>query len=668
MLKKLSAVALGVMMFAVVAVPAQAQTTPTIESLTAQIAALMAQVQALQGTTATTPAAPASLPSTQNLTIGSRGADVVALQTWLESTGDLVMPAGVAKGYFGTITQSALQKWQARYGVVPASGYYGPITRAKIQEVLGSTPSTGTGTTPNCPAGFNCTPISGSTGPVTLEGGVGDITVTERSSGVEDEVVEGSSEVKVLGFEVEADGSDVSITSVRVEFEHDGSGSDRLNRYVDEVSIMMGNKVVGTADVSDFSESSDVYSRNIPVSGVVVKEDETVRFHVAVSAVNNIDSNDLGEDWEVALGQIRFNDATGAILTDNTGTGVNGSISETFTFEDLSSSGDVELTVREDNEDINDARTIAVDDSSDTNDVEILSFLIEADGSDMYLNEIDFDITSSGAGVTEIANDFRLLMDGEEVGRVTIDTGNSFASSTDTTRTITIVDLDDDDVMVKEGSTERFVLVADINDIDGGFSNGDSLSVSLDASDVDADDENGDTVTDLTGTAESNDLRFSASGIMVKKGDSDFASVLTNVSDDSTDDQGVYTINFDVQAFEDTAYIALTGAVGTSTTPSTAGAYAYVENTSNTAVFTGTTSTPTLELVSGGTQQGNYVKINPGQTAKLRLVVYYDSASTASYRAQLHAVNFASSATAGTDQELALPQEDFQSPSVQVLN
>ncbi|OJI07106.1 MAG: hypothetical protein COX02_00615 [Candidatus Vogelbacteria bacterium CG22_combo_CG10-13_8_21_14_all_37_9] len=70
-----------------------------------------------------------------NLTIGSTGLDVVALQTFLESQGNLVMPYGVSKGYFGNLTRNALAKYQASSGITPAVGYFGPISRSKVNSV-----------------------------------------------------------------------------------------------------------------------------------------------------------------------------------------------------------------------------------------------------------------------------------------------------------------------------------------------------------------------------------------------------------------------------------------------------------------------------------------------------------------------------------------------------
>ncbi|TSC65745.1 MAG: Uncharacterized protein G01um101477_350 [Candidatus Doudnabacteria bacterium Gr01-1014_77] len=66
----------------------------------------------------------------KDLTVGSRGADVTALQEMLVSGGHLVMPAGAAYGYFGGLTKAALIKYQLAKGITPAAGYFGPKTRA----------------------------------------------------------------------------------------------------------------------------------------------------------------------------------------------------------------------------------------------------------------------------------------------------------------------------------------------------------------------------------------------------------------------------------------------------------------------------------------------------------------------------------------------------------
>jgi len=72
-----------------------------------------------------------------NLTVGSRGQDVVELQNVLIAEGDLA--AGLNTGYFGSLTKAAVVKYQAAHSISPTSGYVGPLTRAELNK--GSTPS-----------------------------------------------------------------------------------------------------------------------------------------------------------------------------------------------------------------------------------------------------------------------------------------------------------------------------------------------------------------------------------------------------------------------------------------------------------------------------------------------------------------------------------------------
>ena len=86
----------------------------------------------------------------RTLRLGSTGDDVKLLQQLLNSHGILVAAAGVGSpgnetNYFGFLTEKAVQKFQAQYGVVSSGspettgyGLVGPMTRAKLQEIFGS--------------------------------------------------------------------------------------------------------------------------------------------------------------------------------------------------------------------------------------------------------------------------------------------------------------------------------------------------------------------------------------------------------------------------------------------------------------------------------------------------------------------------------------------------
>lgn len=72
-----------------------------------------------------------------NLGIGSTGADVTALQSWLIAHGFSIpdITSGTANpGYFGSSTAIALGLYQTSVGI-PSTGFFGPLTRASINSV-----------------------------------------------------------------------------------------------------------------------------------------------------------------------------------------------------------------------------------------------------------------------------------------------------------------------------------------------------------------------------------------------------------------------------------------------------------------------------------------------------------------------------------------------------
>lgn len=67
----------------------------------------------------------------RDLQQGAQGQDVTALQQYLVSSGHLNMPKGSAYGYFGSVTKTALIKYQKQTGL-RAEGYFGPLTKKTI--------------------------------------------------------------------------------------------------------------------------------------------------------------------------------------------------------------------------------------------------------------------------------------------------------------------------------------------------------------------------------------------------------------------------------------------------------------------------------------------------------------------------------------------------------
>ena len=145
------------------------------QSLLAEIAQLQAQLGAggSSGAVATTYACPSF--GERALSLGSSGSDVLQLQQYLASNPN-IYPGGQVTGYFGVLTQAAVQRWQATYGVVSSGspsttgwGVVGPRTAAAISQqcasgstnISGSIPASAL-SAPSAAGVIQVTPTSGS--------------------------------------------------------------------------------------------------------------------------------------------------------------------------------------------------------------------------------------------------------------------------------------------------------------------------------------------------------------------------------------------------------------------------------------------------------------------------------------------------------------------------
>lgn len=78
----------------------------------------------------------ASASIDMSLELGSRGTEVSELQAYL-ALDPTIYPEGLVTGYFGPLTQAAVVRFQARYGIAQV-GRVGPITMARINSLMGS--------------------------------------------------------------------------------------------------------------------------------------------------------------------------------------------------------------------------------------------------------------------------------------------------------------------------------------------------------------------------------------------------------------------------------------------------------------------------------------------------------------------------------------------------
>ena len=252
----------------------------TIEELTAQINALLAQVQALQAAQSSSSMVASGHVFSADLTVGSKGDDVTALQTVLVSKGHLVMPSGVAMGYFGNLTKAAVAAWQAASGISPAAGYVGPKSRAALNGGSMTTTTTTTTTTTSTSLPVGCTsnvgysPVNGQScataGTVTATG-AGVSAMLDASSPAAGTLIAGQAVATLAVFKITNAGSaSAKVTSLK--FKRTGISSDTTltNIYLYEGTMRITDAASVTQGVVNFNDSAGIVTVAAGASALVV--------------------------------------------------------------------------------------------------------------------------------------------------------------------------------------------------------------------------------------------------------------------------------------------------------------------------------------------------------------------------------------------------------------
>ncbi len=304
------AIALSLVVVASTA-PAKAD---TISDLQAQIANLTAQLSKLAGTSAVSTAS-----FTANLTVGSKGAEVTALQNFLISGGYKI--AAGATGTFGPQTKAALAAYQTANGISPAAGYFGPVTRAKVNgvAVVSSTPAASTS--------------------VVADGTDGSITLSSSSYVTSSQSLKkGDMNKPVIAVRAQATAGAVTVQRVDVHV------STRPWLIFGSLSLTDSNgKVLATktlsssADATEVTVGSDYLVRFDNVNAVVTPgSDVTLVVNASVlSATDKITSTPVV--FSIPTGSVRTINGKGytdSLGTSNTGTvtlSVNGATADAYT-------------------------------------------------------------------------------------------------------------------------------------------------------------------------------------------------------------------------------------------------------------------------------------------------------------------------------------------------
>lgn len=360
----------------------------------------------------------ASVSFTRDLTVGSSGADVTALQSALG-----VSPAS---GYFGALTKAAVQSYQSSKGI-PATGYVGPLTRAELNKggSVVVNPGTGTGTVVN-------------TG---VEG-----TLTVNKAAVSNTTAyEGDSMRSILAFKAEAKVSDIAIQRVKLDL---GTSTSVYTKVYSTLYLVDdAGRVLAQAQLNSNTVVKDGGRYYLTLGGFsyVIPRNSSKVLTVKADIYGSIDSSDRGNRTvTLAANGVRGVDGAG-IDQYSPAAGIDQTISIGTSLVD---SATASLTINSSN--FKTTEVIAAD-GSENNEYDrlaLVAFDIKASKDNVLVTDISLSIVKSLLGTATTSTVY--LMDGANV--IASDSVNADGSAS----------FDDIDVSIAKDATKTFTVRADV--------------------------------------------------------------------------------------------------------------------------------------------------------------------------------------------------------------
>lgn len=490
------------MVLSLVAVPASAQTTA---ELTAQINSLLAMIAQLQAQIASiTTGGYAATTFTKDLTVGSTGAEVSALQQFLVSKGFLTMPAGVAYGYFGSLTKAALAGYQASVGIAPAAGYFGPITRAHLNAL---TPTT--------------TPGSTTVGAITTPGVEGTLSVSSNNSGLVSTIYEGDENVAILGFNVEAKNSDIAVQRVKLDL---GDTTQIYNKIYSKIYVTDGSNVLASSDLNSSTVVKDNGRYYITLTGFnfVVSKDAKKQVVIKADVMPTIDSTLISQTYTVRLAENGVRGVDGAGIDQYAGgTSITKSVT---TAKSLTDSAALKMSL---NNSSPKKSEVVASEGSNNNELDKLSVLVfdvKAEKDNVTLDDlkVNFVVAGGNANVSTV-----YLYEGS--------TELDNASLNDNVASFTGLDYN-----ISKDATKTLTVKVDVRNAGEDVT---TITASASASDLVAENSVGDTVA-RSGSANGYDISVRSAGLEIALVS---RSITTNGVTQASDATSTLTATFNVR-------------------------------------------------------------------------------------------------------------------------
>ncbi len=592
---------------------------------------------------------------TRDLTLGSTGSDVVALQTFLESRGMLVMPVGVAKGYFGTITRSALARYQASVGISPAAGYFGPITRSDVSS--------------------KCTPTTPTPPPTTdpdqeLRGGEASIRNYTTLSTYSNEDLEEGESGKVFASRFRVEDGDIRIERVSVRLEAvSQNNEDEPWKHIESMDLYVGGRRVASADVDSQSDWSRGESTDNSVAGTrsyemrfsnlreVIERGSNGEIEILVQTSDRIDNSDLPQRWKVWIPR----DGIRALDARNVQHYI-GSDSDSRFFN-IENAGDGEVRIRESDRDL-DPTILIVDSSSRSPSYEVFRFVVDnTDNADVLLNTMTLVASTSHNNIQNVISDLSVRIGGKNYQYDNASTTSNLGEY--------LFDFEDNNDQISIDRNERVEVVvsARFNRLNGNYPDGTQIQFGIGRINgdnygtefgIEAEGESTGDRSTISGRQEGSVHTLRTQGVNVTTTSRGTFVYRENTSSTLSDDEGEYRFTVRVTAFEEDAWIENSVSV---TASSTVG---FVTEITGDA-FSGI-SNARIADTSARTLTNNRYRIPEGATETFEIVVRLDPDARGAFGLRLTDINFADSST-GTPTSYVVPNtQEFRIPTYTIQN
>lgn len=382
-----------------------------------------AAAKAAVGTSATT-----GTTFTRDLTVGSSGADVTALQTKLGVS---------ATGYFGSLTKAAVMSYQTANGI-PSTGYVGPLTRAQLN--AGSVVTTG-GTTTGGSSVIN-TGVEGS--------------ITANKSSVSNSTLrEGDTMRQVLGVKLEAKLSDINVQRIKLDLGANTTVYTKVFKtfYLTDDS----GKVLAQADLNSNTvvKNGNNYELTLGGFSYTVSKDTTKYLWVKADLYSSIKVADqTSRTITLVANGVRGTDQAGIDQYAPTS-----AFSQSISLEGtLVDSAALKLSLNSNN--VKSADVIASEgtDDDEIDGVSVLNFDLKAEKDEVTVTDLAVTVAKTGTGAATATKAY--LYD-----------GSTLIDSEDVNSTTGLVTFDDIDYVIAKDVTKTLTVKVDIRNANGTAAN-----------------------------------------------------------------------------------------------------------------------------------------------------------------------------------------------------